>query len=146
MGFVAEIMSKEEAMKLPLKKRPICFRISSETYHGIWEAIGTASLCWEPRPAGAFDTEEASKVATELCFKVANEIEEQTEQLQRENAELQKALALKLDALPSGLSAGQSKRLEEKLERLQNFIESIADGEAEQDTTAYKAYLIMTGN
>ena len=26
--FTATIMSKEEAMKLPLKERPLCFRIS----------------------------------------------------------------------------------------------------------------------
>lgn len=30
--FTADIMSKEEAMHLPLKERPICFRISSEMY------------------------------------------------------------------------------------------------------------------
>lgn len=35
--------------------------------------------------------------------------------LKRENAELNKALALKFDAMPSGLSAGQSIRLEKQL-------------------------------
>ena len=44
----ATIMPREEAMKLPLKKRQICFRISSEMYHAVFEAIGGASMCWKP--------------------------------------------------------------------------------------------------
>lgn len=72
----ATIMSKEEAMKLPLKKRPICFRISSEMYHAVFEAIGAASMCWKPRPGKeVFASEEASKIAIDLCFKIADELE-----------------------------------------------------------------------
>jgi hypothetical protein len=72
----ATIMSKKEAMKLPLKKRPICFRISSEMYHAVFESIGAASMCWKPRPGKeAFASEEASKIALDLCFKIANELE-----------------------------------------------------------------------
>ncbi len=69
-------MSKEEAMKLPLKDRPICFRISSEMYHAVFESIGEASMCWNPRPGKqVFASEEASDVAMKLCFKIAEEIE-----------------------------------------------------------------------
>jgi len=72
----ATIMSKEEAMKLPLKKRPICFRISSEMYHAVFEAIGEASMCWKPRPGKeVFASEQASDVAVRLCFKIADEME-----------------------------------------------------------------------
>lgn len=78
MGFVATIMSKEEAMKLPLKERPLCFRLSSEIYHAVFEAIGAASMCWYPRPSNeVFSSEEASKIATDLCFKIADELEKQ---------------------------------------------------------------------
>ena len=73
--FTATIMSKEEAMALPLEKRPICHRISSEMYHAVFEAIGYASNCWEPKPTGVFDSEKASRCAVELCFKIANEKE-----------------------------------------------------------------------
>lgn len=74
--FIAEVMSKEEAMKLPLKERPLCFRLSSEMYHAVFEAIGAASMCWHPRPSTeVFNSEEAAKIATDLCFKIANEIE-----------------------------------------------------------------------
>lgn len=75
--FVNTIMSKEEAMKLPLKKRPICFRISSEMYHDVFEAIGAASMCWKPRPGKrqVFQSEQASQIAVDLCFKIANELE-----------------------------------------------------------------------
>ena len=72
----ATIMSKEEAMKLPLNKRPICFRISSKMYHAVFEAIGEASMCWEPKPGNqVFASEQASDVAVRLCFKIANEME-----------------------------------------------------------------------
>lgn len=75
--FAAEIMSKEEVMVLPLNKRPICYRISSEMYHAVFEAIGAASMCWKPRPRkqAAFSSEKASQIAVDLCFKIANEIE-----------------------------------------------------------------------
>lgn len=73
--MTAVIMSKEEAMALPLKDRPICYRISSEMYHAVFEAIGYASLCWEPKPEGVFDSEKASRCAVELCFKIAEQLE-----------------------------------------------------------------------
>lgn len=74
--FTATIMSKEEAMKLPIKDRPLCFRISSEIYHSVFEAIGAASMCWKPRHGNqVFSSEEASNIATDLCFKIANELE-----------------------------------------------------------------------
>lgn len=72
----AVIMSKEEAMALPLKERPICYRISSEIYHAVFEHIGEASLCWEPKPTTeVFDSNKASDVAVRLCFKIAEELE-----------------------------------------------------------------------
>lgn len=74
--FTATVMSKDEAMALPLKERPLCYRISSELYHAVFEAIGSASMCWKPRPGKeVFASEEASKVAVDLCFKIANEID-----------------------------------------------------------------------
>lgn len=83
MNKTAIIMSREEAMALPLKDRPICFRISSETYHGIFEAVGAASMCWKPRPSTeVFDADRCSKVATDLCFLIANEMEKRDRQLQ----------------------------------------------------------------
>jgi len=34
------------------------------------------SMCWEPRPGNqVFATEEASNVAVNLCFKIADELE-----------------------------------------------------------------------
>lgn len=74
--FTATIMSKEEAMKLPVVKRPICFRISSKMYHAVFEAIGAASMCWKPIPGKqVFSSEEASKIALDLCFAIADEVE-----------------------------------------------------------------------
>lgn len=72
----AIIMSKEEAMALPLKKRPICFRISSELYHEIFLKVGYASMCWNPKPSSeAFDAEKASSAAVDICFAAAEESE-----------------------------------------------------------------------
>lgn len=74
--FTAVIMSKDEAMALPLKERPLSHRLSSEMYHDTFQAIGQASMCWQPRPGGqVFAFEEAEKVAVDLCFKIANEAE-----------------------------------------------------------------------
>ena len=74
--FTAVIMSKEEAIALPLKKRPLNFRISSEIYHKTFEQIGYASMCWVPKPSTeVFDSEKASGAAVELCFAIAEECE-----------------------------------------------------------------------
>jgi hypothetical protein len=78
--FTATVMSKDEAMALPLKQRPLCYRLSSEIYHAIFQAVGEASGCWNPMPSGVFDPARAEKVAVGLCFKVANEIEKLTSQ------------------------------------------------------------------
>jgi hypothetical protein len=75
MGFSAIVYTKEEARAMPPEKRPICYRIPEKIYTGIFEAVGAASLCWQPKPEGVFDTEQASKFATDLCFKVAEELE-----------------------------------------------------------------------
>jgi hypothetical protein len=76
----ATIMSNEEAMALPLKERPLNHRISSEIYHAVFEAIGAASMCWKPRPSSAvFDSSAAEKLAVDLCFKIANELEKEKE-------------------------------------------------------------------
>jgi hypothetical protein len=75
--FTATVMSKEEAMKLPPNERPLCFRISSEMYHAVFEAVGEASMCWKPRPRKeVFDSKLASKIAVELCFQIAKEMEQ----------------------------------------------------------------------
>jgi hypothetical protein len=86
MGCTATIMSREEAMKLPLKKRPICFRISSEIYTAVFESIGAASMCWKPRPGHqVFKSEEASQIAVDLCFKIADELEKPKKRNKKKN-------------------------------------------------------------
>lgn len=74
--FTADVMTKEEAMLLPVEKRPICFRVSSEIYHATFEAIGAASMCWKPDTGSAvFQSEIASQIALDLLFKFAAELE-----------------------------------------------------------------------
>jgi hypothetical protein len=74
--FTATIMSEDEAMALPVKQRPLNYRISSELYHAVFEAIGEASMCWNPSPGDSvFSSEKAADVATRLCFKIAEEME-----------------------------------------------------------------------
>jgi hypothetical protein len=76
MGFSATIMSREEAMLLPVDKRPLCFRILSEIYTAVFESIGAASMCWSPKLTNqVFNSEQASKIATDLCFKIAETLE-----------------------------------------------------------------------
>ena len=72
----AIIMSKEEAMALPLKKRPLNYRVSSELYHLVFEKVGYASMCWQPKPSSeVFDAEKASTAAVDICFAAADECE-----------------------------------------------------------------------
>jgi hypothetical protein len=76
MCKTAIIMTEAEAMALPQSKRPICFRIPSAIYTAVFESVGAASMCWEPRPGNqVFAAEEASNVAVNLCFKIADELE-----------------------------------------------------------------------
>lgn len=77
--WTSDVMSKEEAMKLPINKRPLNYRISSDLYHAVFQAIGAASMCWNPRPSNeVFSSEEASKIAMNLLFKIADELEKKT--------------------------------------------------------------------
>jgi hypothetical protein len=74
--FTSEVLSREEVLALPIEKRPLNHRISSELYHAVFEAIGAASMAWEPRPGKeAFNANEASRIAVDLCFKIAEEME-----------------------------------------------------------------------
>lgn len=88
-------------MALPLKERPLCFRLSSEIYLAVFESVGTASMCWEPRPTGVFEMRFAEKVAADLCFKIADGMDA----LMSERDELKKLLAPVL-----GKSEGESLR------------------------------------
>lgn len=77
--WTSDVMSKEEAMKLPINKRPLNYRISSDLYHAVFQAIGAASMCWNPRPSNeVFSSEEASEIAMNLLFKIADELEKKT--------------------------------------------------------------------
>ena len=74
--FTATVLTKEEAMKLPPKERPLCFRIPNELYTAVFESIGEASMCWSPLPGDqVFASEKASDVAVKLCFKIADELD-----------------------------------------------------------------------
>jgi len=73
---VVEVMTREEAMKLPPNKRPICYRVSSEMYHLVFELVAEASRCWkEIPPSEEFDHEKATVVMMDLLFKIAEEVE-----------------------------------------------------------------------
>jgi hypothetical protein len=72
----ATILSHEEAMALPLSKRPLNYRLPGDLYHAVFEAVGAASMCWDPRPSNqVFDSSAAEKVAMDLCFKIAAELD-----------------------------------------------------------------------
>jgi len=75
MGKTAIIYSKEEALAMEPRKRPMCFRVPSKIYHDAFEVVGSASMCWHPRPTGVFSCEEAEKFTVEFLFKVAAELE-----------------------------------------------------------------------
>lgn len=75
MGCAVTILSHDEAMALPPAERPLNYRLPSDIYHAVFEAVGHASLCWEPKPEGVFDTSEAEKAAVNLCLLIAASFE-----------------------------------------------------------------------
>ena len=76
MDKTAIVMSREEALALPVKQRPLCYRLGSSIYHRVWEHIGLATQCYEPKPdQTTFKPESASEVAVALLFEIANEVE-----------------------------------------------------------------------
>ena len=74
MRRTATIYSKEEALAMKPKDRPLCYRVPSKIYHDVFEHTGTASMCWEPAPTGVFDAELAERYTIDLLFKIAEEL------------------------------------------------------------------------
>lgn len=73
---VATILSHDEAMTLPLNKRPICYRLSEKMYMKVWESVAEATGCWKTKlDSDKFDATKAEKVAMELMFAIAEEVE-----------------------------------------------------------------------
>jgi hypothetical protein len=92
--FTATILSEDEAMALPRSKRPLNYRITSDLYHAIFEAVGTASMCWNPRPGDmVFDSTEAEKVAVNLCLKTAKAMDELADRCAKAEGHLGNLLA-----------------------------------------------------
>lgn len=76
MNKTATIYTKNEAMLMQPKDRPMCYRVPSKIYHDVFQAVGAASMCWSPRPSTeVFSPEEAEKIAVELLFSIAAELE-----------------------------------------------------------------------
>lgn len=120
--FTATILSNEEALALPLKERPISHRISSEMYHDVFQHIGEASMAWSPNTGSAvFNAEMASDVAVRLCFKIANELEKSTQELQDEILESQSRLEKALADQRRNLCA-ESDALIEKLKQAREWV------------------------
>ena len=80
-------------MALPRHERPLNYRIPGDLYHAVFEAVGTASMCWNPRPGDSvFDSTEAEKVAVNLCLKIAEETDRLRDEMDRRHDEYAKAL------------------------------------------------------
>lgn len=80
VAFV-QAWAREEAIALPFRKRPLNYRLPGDLYHAVFDAVGTASMCWIPRPGDqVFDSSEAEMVAVNLCLKIAGEMDDLREQ------------------------------------------------------------------
>lgn len=73
MGFTATIYSKDEARKMPPKKRPLNYRVSSKIYMAAWDAVGQSTHLKTGNKGQ--DADRAGKIVTDLCFKIAEELE-----------------------------------------------------------------------
>ncbi len=77
-------------------------------------------------PSSAFSSFDS--VAAAIQEDARADVLERIKELECENRQLNKALALKLDALPSGLSAGQSIALEKKLDQAHAALKLALEG------------------
>ena len=77
--FTGVVLTHEEAINLPLKDRPLNYRLSGDIVISVYESLGTASMCWDPVPSGVFDSTGAAEVAHKLCLKIADYIENEHE-------------------------------------------------------------------
>lgn len=68
---------------------------------------------------------ELSNIRNDALIQILTATREKLSTLERENAELNKALALKFDAMPSGLSAGQSIALEARLTAAREVLKAV---------------------
>ena len=55
----------------------------------VYTRIGTASMCWEPRPSGVFDSTNAIKIAKQICDLFYNNMELLIEERDRYKKELE---------------------------------------------------------
>lgn len=63
-------------MALPPQQRPLNCRLPGHVYHKIFETVGSASMCWRPKPSSeVFDSDLAAKFAVELGFCVADALD-----------------------------------------------------------------------
>ena len=62
-----------------MRDKSLSERLPEEIYTRIHQDIGQASMCWENiEGAGTFESEQASKIAFELCHYIADKLEEGT--------------------------------------------------------------------
>ncbi len=59
--------------------KPILERLPEEVFTRIFQDIGQASMCWDSiEGAGTFESDEALKIAAELCHYIADKLEDGT--------------------------------------------------------------------
>jgi hypothetical protein len=86
MNKSQNIITREEAMRLPVQERPLCYRISEEIYMAVWDAVGQATQCYNnPPPDSELLPEKVSKLVVTLCFKIAEELEKVRAEASNEN-------------------------------------------------------------
>ena len=55
-----------------IRAKPLSERLPQSLFEAVHQAIGYASLCWEPEPSGVFKSELASLAANNLCQVIAD--------------------------------------------------------------------------
>jgi hypothetical protein len=60
-----------------MRSNSLSERLPEDIYTRVYQDIGEASMCWENiEGAGTFESEQASKIAFELCHYIADKLEE----------------------------------------------------------------------
>lgn len=56
------IYLNEDAARFPFTARALC--------NTVFQALGTASVCWKETPSGVFDSDRCAQVGTELVHEI----------------------------------------------------------------------------
>jgi hypothetical protein len=58
-----------------IREKPLSERLPQPLFEALFQTTGFASMCWDPKPEGLFDSEAAARAANNLGQLIADALE-----------------------------------------------------------------------